>query len=271
MPATARTGAAKRNNRIHRSNVVTRRAATELTGAVTRYRGVHPNKNINDDDNNINNINHAALAECFQPSTLHKLRQPDRYINTVTPDDNSINNNNHAAMAERFQPSKLHKLRQLGRCTNTDTPDTAYQLDAEAVPAEVAYTRSNTQPSCSGVGESDCVLQGGHERLTPSHIVTLTDAPTIFKVGLQGLTAQSTMEAELVAAALVMKDEAVFCSNMVSGLGFGESFGSVPLHIDNTSALHIADNRTYIPRAKHIALRYCFFVQELVEGKVSIH
>ena len=121
------------------------------------------------------------------------------------------------------------------------------------------------------MGESDCVLQGGHDRLTPSYIVTLTDAPTIFKVGLQGLTAQSAVEAELVAAVLAMKDEAVFCSNTMSRLGFGENFGSVALHIDNTSALHTADNRTYIPRAKHIALRYYFFVQELVEGKVSIH
>ena len=82
--------------------------------------------------------------------------------------------------------------------------------------------------------ETDCVLQGGHVRLTPSYIVTLPDAPTIFKVGLQGLTAQSMMKAELVAAALAMKDEAVFCSNTMSGLGFDESFGSVPLHIDNT-------------------------------------
>ena len=121
------------------------------------------------------------------------------------------------------------------------------------------------------MGESDCVLQGGHDRLTPSYIVTLTDGPTIFKVGLQGLSAQSTMEAELVAAALAMEDEAVFCSNTMSGPGFGESFGSVPLHIDNTSALYITGNRTFIPRAKHIALRFYFFVQELVEGKVSIH
>ena len=308
VPATARTGAAVRNNSIHRSNVVTRRAAAELTGAATRYRGVRPIKNNNDDDNSIGNNNHAALAECFQPSTLHKLRQlgfyakkvrPDDsniynnnhaalaerfqpitlhklrqlalYTNTDTLDDNDINTNNHAALAERFQPSTLHKLRQLGRCTNTDTPDTAYQLDAEADSAEVAYTRSNTQPRCSGVGDSDFVLQGGHDRLTPSYIVTLTDAPTIFKLGLQGLTAQSTMETELAGAALAMKDEAVFYSNTMSGLGFGESFGSVPLHIDNTSALHIADNRTYIPPAKHIALRCYFFVQELVEGKVSIY
>ena len=92
----------------------------------------------------------------------------------------------------------------LGLYTNADTPDTAHQLDAEAVPAEVAHIRTNTQPSCSGGGESDRVLQGGHVRFTPSYIVTLSNAPIMFKVRLQGLTAQSTMEAELVAAALTM-------------------------------------------------------------------
>ena len=102
-------------------------------------------------------------------------------------------------------------------------------------------------------------------RSTSSYIVMLANAPISFKMGLQGLTAQSTMEADLA-----MK-EAVFCSNMMLELGFDKSFGSVPLYIDNTSALHVAGNRTYSPRAKHIALRY-FFVQELVEeGKVSIH
>ena len=99
----------------------------------------------------------------------------------------------------------------------------------------------------------------------------VANAPIIFKVELQGLTAQPTVEAELVAAALTMKEEAVFFSNMMSELGFGESFGSVPLHIDNTSALYIAGNHTYITRAEHIALKYYFFVQKLVEGKVSIH
>ena len=111
VPATATRGAAMRDNRIHRPNVVTRCAAAEVTGAVTRYRGVHPN----------------------------------------------INNNNHAALAERFQPSTLHKLRRLNIYTNTDTPDTAHQLDAETVPVEVVHTRTNTQPSCSGGGESNRV------------------------------------------------------------------------------------------------------------------
>ena len=61
---------------------------------------------------------------------------------------------------------------------------------------------------------------------------------------------------------------------MMLELGFKkvkEGFGSVPPYIDNTSALHVAGNRTYSPRAKHIALRY-LFVQEIVEeGKINIH
>ena len=92
----------------------------------------------------------------------------------------------------------------------------------------------------------------------------LSHGPVSFKVGIQGLTVQSTMEVEMVAAALTMKG-AVFCSIMMLELGFEEGFGSVPLYIDNTSALHVAGNRTHSPRVKHIALRY-FFVQELVEG-----
>ena len=63
------------------------------------------------------------------------------------------------------------------------------------------------------------------------------------------------MEAELVAAALTMK-EVVFCSNTMLELGFNESVGSVPLYIDNASALHAVGNRTYSLRTKHTALRY---------------
>ena len=40
---------------------------------------------------------------------------------------------------------------------------------------------------------------------TPSYLIFLSNGPISFKVGLQGLTAQSTMEAELVAAAFTMK------------------------------------------------------------------
>ena len=78
---------------------------------------------------------------------------------------------------------------------------------------------------------------------TSSYTAFLSNGPVSFKVGLQGLTAQSTMEAELVAAALTMK-EAVFCYNMMKELGFGTRFDNVPVYIDNTSTLHVAGNQT---------------------------
>ena len=72
-----------------------------------------------------------------------------------------------------------------------------------------------------------------------------------------------------MAAAFAMK-KAVFCSNMTKELGFGTRFDSVPLHIDNTSALHVAGNRTYSSRVKHVALWY-FFIEELVkEGRIAV-
>ncbi|CAM9353948.1 unnamed protein product, partial [Ascophyllum nodosum] len=105
---------------------------------------------------------------------------------------------------------------------------------------------------------------------TSSYIGILTNGPLSFKVNLQSLTAQSAMEAELMTAAIVMK-KSLFCRNMVTELGFTEGFWSVLVYIDNTSALQVAGNETFSPRAKYIALRYVF-VQELVkEGKVTIH
>ena len=49
--------------------------------------------------------------------------------------------------------STLDKLQQLDLYTDTDTSDAAHQLDAEVVAAEVTYTITNTQASCSEGGE----------------------------------------------------------------------------------------------------------------------
>ena len=74
----------------------------------------------------------------------------------------------------------------------------------------------------------------------------MAEGPLSFKTALQRVTAQSTMEAELISVALASK-EAVYLSNRMAELGFGKLFHSVPLFVDNTGALHIAGNRTYRP------------------------
>ena len=82
----------------------------------------------------------------------------------------------------------------------------------------------------------------------------MSRAPVSFKTGLAGM---STMEAELVATKLTMK-EAVFCSNMMAELGFGGDFGQVSLRIDNTATLNVIGNRTDSACTKHIALRFSY-------------
>ena len=77
-----------------------------------------------------------------------------RYRRVCPNNNNNKSNNNHVSLVERFHPSTLHELRQLCLHANTDAPDTAHQLDDEVVTAEVAYTMTNTQSSCSGEGKS---------------------------------------------------------------------------------------------------------------------
>ena len=78
---------------------------------------------------------------------------------------------------------------------------------------------------------------------TLSYVMMMCNGPVSFKVGMQGIIAQSTMETEVVAAALAMK-EAIYCAGMMGELEFEETFTCVPIHIDNNSALHVAGNKT---------------------------
>ena len=100
----------------------------------------------------------------------------------------------------------------------------------------------------------------------------MAGGPLSFKTALQSVTAQSTMEAELIYLVLARK-EAVYLSSMMAELGFGKRFRSVlPLFVDNTGALHIAGNSSkYSSRTKHIALRFFIFKELVKEGRITIH
>ena len=63
---------------------------------------------------------------------------------------------------------------------------------------------------------------------TSSYLIFVSNGPIRFRVGLQGLMAQSIVEAELMAAALTMK-EAIFCSDMMREMGFATRFDTVPV------------------------------------------
>ena len=64
--------------------------------------------------------------------------------------------------------------------------------------------------------------------------------PVSFGATTQSLTAQSTVEAELMAISYTSK-EAVYLSNFMAELHF-ENFSNVPISSDNTGALTVATN-----------------------------
>ena len=105
---------------------------------------------------------------------------------------------------------------------------------------------------------------------TLDYLFMLAGGPLSFKTALHTVTAQSTLEAELMSMAHASK-EAVYLSNIMADLRFGKLFESVPLFVDNTGALHIAGNITYSSRTKHTALRLIFFKVQVKDGKITIH
>ena len=72
------------------------------------------------------------------------------------------------------------------------------------------------------------------------------------------------------ALALAMK-EAVFCSNLLTELGFGKEIAQVPLYCDNTATLHALGNRSHRSRTKRIPFRRLVYIRELPEEMISIH
>ena len=88
---------------------------------------------------------------------------------------------------------------------------------------------------------------------TSPYIIVLSNGPISFKVWALKDQLHNLQGRRNWWRLLTMK-EAVFCSNIMLELGYKERFDSVPFYIDNTSPLHVAGNRTYSLRAKHIVL-----------------
>ena len=107
-------------------------------------------------------------------------------------------------------------------------------------------------------------------KLTSGCLFMLAGGPLSFKTEMQNVTAQSTLEAELISMAHASK-EAVYLSNMMAELGLGKLFESLPLFGDNTGALLTTGNSTYSSRTKHTALRFFYFKELGKDGKITIH
>jgi hypothetical protein len=80
----------------------------------------------------------------------------------------------------------------------------------------------------------------------------------------QGSIAQSTIEAEYIAASDASK-EALWLRKLVSGL-FVDKLETTMVHCDNQSCIKLTENLVFHDRSKHIDMKY-YYIRDLVQRK----
>ncbi|GMF14669.1 unnamed protein product [Phytophthora lilii] len=104
-------------------------------------------------------------------------------------------------------------------------------------------------------------------RSTSGVLLLLGGAPVVFKSKRQATVALSSAEAEYVSLALATQ-EVAWLRFVLLEMGFKVEKPTT-VYLDNKSAISIASNHGYTPRAKHIDLR-AHFVRDHVEAKTIV-
>ena len=84
----------------------------------------------------------------------------------------------------------------------------------------------------------------------------------------QNIVALSTAEAKYIALTHGTK-EAIWLRQMISELEI--SIASVPMFVDNQSAIKLASNTEFHKRSKHIDVRFHFVRDVISDKKIEIH
>ncbi|RMX62724.1 hypothetical protein DD238_007956 [Peronospora effusa] len=95
-------------------------------------------------------------------------------------------------------------------------------------------------------------------RSTSGVLILLGVAAVVYKSKRQSSVALSSAEAEYMALALATQEMGVTCK------------AANTVHMDNKSAISIATNQGYTPRAKHIDLRMHFVRDHIEQGDIQL-
>jgi transposase InsO family protein len=126
-----------------------------------------------------------------------------------------------------------------------------------------------TKGAQSLLGYCDSDLGGdlGARKSTSGYVFMLGGACVSWSSRLQSVVAQSTMEAEYIAASMATK-EALWLRNLLSD--FGMVVSPVQILCDNQSAIAVATNPIMSQRAKHIDLQYHFLRDRIVRKEIAL-
>jgi hypothetical protein len=104
---------------------------------------------------------------------------------------------------------------------------------------------------------------------TTGYIFTLAGGPVSWSSQKQKVVALSTCEAEYIALSEAVK-EALWIKSFINDLNIGIHFDTVPIHVDNESAIKLAKNPEFHNRSKHIDIKYHFLREHVDTGTITI-
>ena len=120
-----------------------------------------------------------------------------------------------------------------------------------------------------GFVDSDFAGCEDSRKSTTGWVFTLAGGPVSWSSQRQKTVATSTMDAEYIAGAEAAK-EAVWIRNFINDLRIpGVHIGTVPLYIDNNSALKLTRNPEFHSRSKHIDVKHHFIREKVDDGVID--
>ena len=128
--------------------------------------------------------------------------------------------------------------------------------------------RSQDNPTLSGYSDADWAGDIGQRRSTTGYTFLLCGTAVSWQSKRQRTIAQSTVEAEYMAAASATK-EAIWLRSLLNGIGYAPS-GPTVIRVDNEGAIKLAENPRHHELTKHIAVRYHLIRQHIAEGTITL-
>ena len=113
-----------------------------------------------------------------------------------------------------------------------------------------------------GFTDSDWAGSPVDRKSTSGYCFSLGSAMISWSSRKQGSIAQSTAEAEYIAASDASK-EAVWLRKLISGL-FDDKMEATVIHCDNQSCIKLSENPVFHDRSKHIEMKY-HFIRDMVQ------
>jgi hypothetical protein len=131
------------------------------------------------------------------------------------------------------------------------------------------YTSGNSELSIEVYADADLGRDISTGRSTSGCVVLLGGCPVHWRSSKQTLVASSTVESELISAALGSR-EGLWISRLVAELlGKVENI-PILLRVDNQGAIALSSKRMVSKFTKHIALKWFFTRQCVEEGLIDI-